>query len=89
MIIETHSTFDKNFAKRIKRNSKLVLKYQKRLSLFILNSNDPLLKDHSLTGKKKGLRAFSITGDVRIIYLKIKKDHYLFIDIGSHNQVYK
>jgi len=47
-----------------------------------------LLKDHPLTGKKQGLRAFSITGDVRIVYHFVSDDFVEFLDIGSHNQVY-
>jgi addiction module RelE/StbE family toxin len=45
------------------------------------------LNDHPLTGKLKGLRAFSVGGDVRVVYQEAE-NYYLFLDIGSHNQVY-
>jgi len=47
-----------------------------------------LLQDHRLSGAKKDLRAFSITGDIHIVYLPISDIEVIFMDIGSHNQVY-
>jgi mRNA-degrading endonuclease YafQ of YafQ-DinJ toxin-antitoxin module len=44
------------------------------------------LDDHSLTGTMKGPRAFSIVGDVRLVYRETN-EYYVFLDIGSHNQV--
>ncbi len=34
------------------------------------------------------LRAFSVTGDIRIVYFEINDESVLFLDIGTHNQVY-
>ena len=61
--------------------------FSRRLRLFKENSNYPLLRDHQLTGKLEGYRAFSITGDIRVIYY-IHQNTAYFIDIGTHNQVY-
>lgn len=83
-----HHSFLKSFDKRIGRNSKLSIQTQKRIELFKENPDSPLLKDHPLTGKKQGLRSFSITGDIRIIYHFISDNYVEFLDIGSHNQVY-
>lgn len=46
------------------------------------------LKNHPLKGKKKDYKAFSITGDYRITYKLISKSKVIFVDIGTHNQVY-
>jgi len=35
----------------------------------------------------KGLRAFSVGGDLRVVYRETE-EYYEFLDIGSHNQVY-
>lgn len=43
--------------------------------------------DHALTGKLTGKRAFSVAGDIRVIYVELE-DAIVFLDIGSHNQVY-
>ena len=88
MKVNLYHGFVKNYQKRIDSNIKLVLKTEERITLFKNDPKNPLLKDHGLTGAKKGLRAFSITGDIRIVYLPISEDEVTFIAIGSHNQVY-
>ena len=45
------------------------------------------LNDHGLVGKKLGLRAFAMSGDIRIVYAETE-EAYVFLDVGSHNQVY-
>jgi addiction module RelE/StbE family toxin len=71
------------------RKSRLKIQqaFAKRLRLFKENLNHPLLRDHQLTGKLEGHRAFSITGDIRVVYY-IHEETAYFIDIGTHNQVY-
>ncbi len=88
MIIQKHPTFNKSFKKRIKGNLKLVRKTEERIKLFLENTDNSVLKDHKLTGDWKDHRAFRITGDIRIIYYPVSKNEVIFIDIGSHNQVY-
>jgi len=85
---ELHSQFVKSYKKRIANKAKLVQKVTERIDLFKTDPTNPLLKDHALTGKKNHLRAFWISGDVRVVYLPISKRLVLFLDIGSHNQVY-
>lgn len=80
--------FKKNFDKRIPINSPLDKKYQTRLRLFINNPNDSLIKNHKLTGRLQGYSAFSITGDILVIFVQESKDTVLFLDVGTHNQVY-
>lgn len=88
MDIEFHPTFKKHYKRRISPSSSLRLKTQERVKLFTQNSNNPVLKDHGLSGEKSTLRSFRITGDIRIVYKKISDSHVLFLDIGTHNQVY-
>lgn len=88
MIIQKNKNFKKAFRTRIKNNPKLVKKVKERVELFAHNPQNPILKDHQLTGGKKEFRAFWITGDIRIIYFQISKNEVLLIDIGTHNQVY-
>ena len=83
--------FDKKFIKsdklRISNNSKLSKKYDDRHILFCEGERGNPLNDHPLTGKKLGLRAFLISGDIRVVY-KETDDAFIFLDIGTHNQVY-
>ena len=87
MIVKPHPHFKKSFKKRIFSNKDLVNKVQERLEQFKQDPTSPLLKDHSLTGDMIGFRAFSITGDIRIVYY-LEDDTVRLYDIGSHNQVY-
>lgn len=87
MNIYYHKRFLKHYKKRISPNQSLVIKYEERIRMFFQNSSNPVLQDHSLTGDLEGYRAFSITGDFRVVYF-IEKDTLHLYDIGTHNQVY-
>lgn len=80
--------FKKNYKKRVLQNRNLDNRFEERFNLFLKNSSDPILKDHPLSGKLKGLRAFWITGDIRAVYY-VKDETAFFVDIGTHNQVYE
>lgn len=87
MIVKPHPHFKKSYKKRIFSNKDLVNKVQERLEKFKQDPTLPLLKDYSLTGDMKGFRAFSVTGDIRIVYY-IEDDTVRLYDIGTHNQIY-
>jgi len=84
---ELAPSFKRAYKKRIAGNKKLEKRVRERMKLFQNNPHHPLLHDHSLKGKKVGLRSFSIAGDMRILYFMEDNLAY-FIDIGTHNQVY-
>ena len=88
MNIKRHPDFKKHYRQRIDNNPKLVKKTMERLQLFQENPSNPILKDHQLKGDKSEFRAFSVTGDIRIVYLPEPQDEVILLDIGSHNQVY-
>ena len=66
--------FLKSYRKRIAANETLSRRYAERMRMFINNPNHPLLHDHLLRGTKKGLRAFSVAGDIRVVYRRPKTD---------------
>ena len=86
--IQYHRNFLKSYNKRIRSNPKLKSTFEKRVKQFCLKPDHPLLHDHQLIGEKQNFRSFSITGDIRLIYFWINEQTVLFLDIGSHNQVY-
>ena len=88
MIVTRHTQFRKNFKKRIASNATLGKKFQDRLSLFITDRTHSQLQDHRLIGKWQGFRAFSVTGDIRVIYRQKNSNTIELYDIGTHNQVY-
>jgi addiction module RelE/StbE family toxin len=83
--------FTKQFQKRLKQRyghqSKVIERLRLHLELFSQGVRKEPINDHPLTGKLKGLRAFSVGGDVRVVYRETES-HYEFLDVGSHNQVY-
>ena len=88
MDIVLSNQFKKNFKKRILKNTPLIAKYKIRTAFFIQNSSNPLLHTHILKGKLREYRSFSISGDIRVIYIQQNTNTILFVDIGSHTQVY-
>jgi addiction module RelE/StbE family toxin len=87
MKIKYHKDFLKNYKKRIKPYPKLTALFTSQLNKFIINPKDTSLRDHKLIGKMKSFRAFSVSGDIRVVYLIVNDEIWLY-DIGSHNQVY-
>lgn len=87
MNIYYHKRFLKHYRKRISVNPTLVKRYEERIRIFFQNSSSKVLQDHALTGDLEGYRAFSVTGDFRVVYY-ITEDILNLFDIGTHNQVY-
>ena len=79
--------FLKNYKRRIKTFNKLNQQFLNRIGIFKTDRASPILKDHQLGGNKSEYRAFSITGDIRVVYKQIGNE-MRFFDIGTHNQVY-
>lgn len=87
MKVEFSHGFIKIYKKRFSNKPTIQKRFNERTRLFAQNPSSVLLKDHALSGKLKGYRAFSVTGDVRVVYHIHNKTAY-FVDIGTHNQVY-
>lgn len=82
--------FHRKFKKQLEKlPTELQEKVRTTIFKFSQNPLDKNLRNHSLSGKYKGCRAVSVTGDVRIIF--IEEGGYLIvamIRVGTHNQVY-
>jgi mRNA-degrading endonuclease YafQ of YafQ-DinJ toxin-antitoxin module len=61
-----------------------------RVEIFTTNPFHARLKTHKLSGKLKGMWAFSIEQDARVLFYftKDKPRKAVFTDIGSHDEVY-
>ena len=81
------SQFTKSYKSLIRNNRSLQKRITQRVEIFINDKFASILRDHKLKGKKKSFRAFSITGDIRVIYEETV-DSFIFLDIGTHSQVY-
>lgn len=71
-----------------KKNPKLLLKVKKQLHLFEKNHKHPSLHSHKLKGKLQDTWSISIEDNIRMLYT-LKKGEALFVDIGTHDKVYK
>jgi mRNA-degrading endonuclease YafQ of YafQ-DinJ toxin-antitoxin module len=85
--VKRDKTFEKHFKKRIIPHGKLTRQFEDRFIRFVTNEKGTPLNDHELSGKLAGKRAFSITGDIRVVYVELE-NAYVFLNIGTHNQVY-
>lgn len=89
MEVSFSDSFKKVFHKRIK-STELENEFWIRLELF---TNDPFeakLKTHKLSGKLKDLWSFSIEYNLRVVFFftKGKPKKAVFVDIGTHDEVY-
>lgn len=82
------TTFKRAFRKRVKGNTRLERRFLQKLEKFCANPFDESLKTHKLSGKLKELWSFSIEYDIRVLFYFKDDDKAVFIDIGSHKDVY-
>lgn len=88
MAVSFSSAFKRAFKKRIKGNTDLEEKFWTKLEIFTSNPYDASLKTHKLSGKLKGLWSFSVDYDARILFYFTEENDAIFVDIGSHDEVY-
>ncbi|MBD2614104.1 MAG: type II toxin-antitoxin system YafQ family toxin [Nostoc sp. ZfuVER08] len=82
------SSFRRAFKKVIKGNLDLETRFWQKLEQFTINPFNQSLKTHKLSGKLNKLWSFSIDYDVRVLFYFTEDGKTLFVDIGSHDEVY-
>jgi addiction module RelE/StbE family toxin len=80
--------FKKSYRKKISNYPQLKNKFWERIELFLNDPFNPILRTHKLSGKLKGTWAFSINHEYRVIFEFISNKKVLFIDFGTHDEVY-
>jgi addiction module RelE/StbE family toxin len=88
MEISFSSSFKRAFKKRIKGNTDLEKKFWQKLELFTVDPYEPTLKTHKLSGKLKEFWSFSVDYDERVLFYFTEDENAVFVDIGSHDEVY-
>lgn len=81
--------FEEMYAEVCQEDHLLESEIQQRIRWFKKNPDDTRLDNHSLTKKMAGQWAFSITGDIRIVYEWLGKATIRLLAIGGHKKVYK
>lgn len=89
MEVSFSTSFKKTFKKRV-RDTIAEVEFWNRLETFTNEPFNAKLKTHKLSGKLKGLWSFSLEEDLRVIFYftKDKPPKAIFVDIGSHDEVY-
>ncbi len=87
MKIGSNKKFDKMFKKAPVIVKK---KFEERVKILILDSNQPILRRHKLSGKYQNYFSIDITGDWRAVYVELENgDLLFFVLFGTHSQLYK
>lgn len=83
---KTSRQFERHYQTRIAKYEQLIDAYLTSVAAFF---EDPAsVKDHSLAEPMRDRRAFWITNEYRVIY-RVKGNEIVFVDIGTHEQVYQ
>ena len=86
--MEKEIDFSNRFDKEIRKaGTKISKKFKRRIAMFLVDQENPLLRNHGLVGKWKGCRSINITGDWRAVYV-VEKDRIIFVALGTHSQLY-
>lgn len=85
MQVHYTSRFKKRFNKL---PHKIQQVFEKKLQIFIIDIYEKTLRTHKLKGNLSSFFAFSLTSNYRVIFQMLSKTLIIFIDIGTHNQVY-
>lgn len=86
--ISFSSSFRRAFKKRIKGNLDLEARFWQKVEQFTIDPFDQSLKTHKLSGKLKDLWSFSVEYDERVLFYFTEDGNAVFVDIGSHDEVY-
>ena len=83
--------FTKTFFKQLRKLSpEKRVRVDEAITLFRHNPFSAVLRNHKLVGMQKNLRSISAGYDLRLLYSE-KDGHalVLFIDVGTHEEVYR
>jgi len=82
---KTTAQFERHYQERIAQEESLVEDFIASVDLFFQDPQS--VNDHGLRGVMKHYRAFWMNDAYRVIY-RARHGDYLFVDIGTHEQVY-
>jgi addiction module RelE/StbE family toxin len=85
MKLEYHRSFLKQFRKLDRKTRE---KFKKQIRIFEKDPFRKPLNNHSLKGKYLGYHSINITGDMRAIFKITEKGECVFLEIGSHSELY-
>jgi len=82
--------YSKNFKKSLKKKDKFVQeKTRERIRLFKEDPSNLLLNNHKLHGEYEGCNSINITGNFRAVFQYLDENQIVFVDIGTHPELYE
>lgn len=79
----------KGFKKKFKKlPAKIKQQFEQKIIIFPVDEYQSVLNNHRLSGEYGDYQSINVTGDYRAIYKKLDQDTVLFVDIGTHSQLY-
>jgi len=84
--IRRTNRFKRLYKERIAHDERLKRDFLESVHAFL--EDRTLVYDHALENVMQGERAFSIDRAYRVVYIE-KEEEYVFMDIGTHEQVYR
>ena len=81
----TDRKFERKYAKL---NHKIREKFIERKNLFLENPTDHILNIHKLGGEYDGKWSMNVTSNYRAIFDKHKDDLIIFLNIGTHPELF-
>ncbi len=86
MIMHYTTAFKRMFRKLTKEQQ---VRVSAALQLFAVDSFDPRLSNHKLSGSQEGVRSISAGYDLRILYVEEHGHTVIFLlKVGTHDAVY-
>lgn len=82
------SSFKRAYKKVTGTDPNLKPRIARALETFVSEPFHPSLRTHKLSGKLKGLWAFVVAYDCRVVFQFLDEQDVLLIDIGKHDEVY-
>jgi len=82
------SSFKRAYKRVTTANPDLKPKIAQAVETFVDNPYHPSLRTHKLSGKLRGLWAFVVAYDCRVVFQFLDEQNVLLIDIGKHDEVY-
>ncbi len=82
-------SYSKKFTKQYtKKSIDIKNKFIERQTLLATDFFSPILNNHKLSGEYAGCRSINITGDFRAVYEELGNDHFEFVAIGTHSELF-
>ena len=82
-------SYSSHFLRKVRKLSSAdQKKLSQKIEISKKNPSDVRLRTHALSGRLKNYFAFSLDHSQRVIFIKPKPHVVLYIDVGTHDEVY-